>query len=309
MKINSYNSNLNLRHLRALHAIALEGSFSRAAELLGVVPSALTETVRQLEEMVGASLFDRRIRPPQPTEIAYSLIAQTQPFLDGLDNAFESIRESVDLERGRLRLGASPSAISKFVAPALARFRRLYPKIAITLHDDIAERLASLVAEGHLDLAIAGSSGTSAELDQTEIDCDHFGIACRKDHPLARLRRSILLEEIDPGSLIHLDANTGTARLLAGEPSLKSFSPGRLTNSLHAHSTVGQLCLIRAGAGIGLLPRNAVMLFDDPAISFVEIADLNLLRRLFLLKPARRPVSHTAEKFILLLNDITNPNA
>ena len=55
MKSDSENTNFNLRHLRAVHAIWQEGSFVRAAERLGVVPSALTETVRQI---VGAAHHD-----------------------------------------------------------------------------------------------------------------------------------------------------------------------------------------------------------------------------------------------------------
>ena len=69
MKSDSENTNFNLRHLRAVHAIWQEGSFVRAAERLGVVPSALTETVRQIEDIAGGALFDRRSRPPEPTAL------------------------------------------------------------------------------------------------------------------------------------------------------------------------------------------------------------------------------------------------
>ena len=87
MKINADNTNLNLRHLRALHAIRATGSFARAADLLGVVPSALTETIRQLEESAGLPLFDRRMRPPQLTPAGEELLAETGPALMALDRA------------------------------------------------------------------------------------------------------------------------------------------------------------------------------------------------------------------------------
>ena len=63
MKINSENLNLNLRHLRAMQAIAQQGSFSVAASVLGIVPSALSVIVRQIDESLGAPLFDRSSRP------------------------------------------------------------------------------------------------------------------------------------------------------------------------------------------------------------------------------------------------------
>ena len=58
MKMIAEKQTINFRHLRALHAVAAEGSFSGAAESLGVVPSALSELMRQLEASVGAPLFD-----------------------------------------------------------------------------------------------------------------------------------------------------------------------------------------------------------------------------------------------------------
>ena len=59
--------------------------------------------------------------------------------------------------------------------------------------------------------------------------------------------------------------------------------------------------MIRAGMGVALLPRNAVMLFRDPAIVFRDIADLALSRTLYLLQPARRPSSDAARAIIAAL--------
>lgn len=304
MKINSENTNLNLRHLRAVHAIWQEGSFARAAERLGVVPSALTETVRQLEESAGIELFDRRVRPPRPTAPGLQFLEETRPLVEGLDRALSRLRDNASLARGSLTIGASPSAISGLVAPALALFRKAHPAITITLHDDIAERLASLVSDGTLDLAIAGRAGTSPDLIQTEISRDPFGLACRRDHPLAKIGRPVRLDDVDAGSLVHLDPNTGTARLLAHHEALPM---AMRQGDLRAHSTVGQLCLIRAGVGVALLPREAVLLFNDPALVFVPIEDLRLTRSLFLVQPARRGVSHVASRFIALLKEGSLP--
>ncbi|WP_108484773.1 LysR family transcriptional regulator [Oceaniglobus ichthyenteri] len=298
MKINSENTNLNLRHLRAIHAIWAEGSFARAANRLGVVPSALSDAVRQIEEIIGVPLFDRRQRPPHPTPIGLEFLVETGPHLAALDRATERLRAAADLDRGRLRLGASPSAISSIVAPALLRFRTAHPAIEITLDDDIAERLAQKVSQGDLDLAIAGPGEVPGDLVQTELARDPFVLACRRDHPLARSGRAVQLCDIAPDSLIHLDEDTGTARLLRNHPAL----PADLrTGALHAKSTIAQLCLVRAGIGLALLPREAVRLFNDPDLGWVEIADLALSRVLYLLFPAHRPPSHVATHFAALL--------
>lgn len=295
MKTDSENTNFSLRQLRAVHAVWTEGSFARAAERLGVVPSALSETVRQLEELAGGPLFDRRSRPPEPTPLGLGFLEETRPLLDGLDGAVRHLRARASGLEGRLRIGAAPSAISPLVAPALARFRQAHPRIAVTLHDDIAEQLARMVAEGALDLAIAGRARSAPELEQREIGSDAFVLACPAGHPHVIRGLPVAPEEIDAAELVHLDADTGTARLLAECPSL----PERLKSGpLHCHSTIAQLCLVRAGAGIAILPRNAAELFGDPAIRLLPLAGPPLERRLCLLLPKRRLPAPPVEAFL-----------
>lgn len=293
MKVNSENTNINLRHLRAIHMIWHEGSFARAADRLGVVPSALSETVRQLEEVAGGALFDRNQRPARPTELGLSFLEETGPVIARFDQALGQLRAHAGLLQGSLHIGASPSAIAGLVSPALARFRQDFPAIAITLHDDIAEQLAAKVVSGALDLAIAGRAHHSSDLLQDEITRDRFGLACRFDHPLTR-QAQVRVADIDPGQLVHLDGRTGSAALLAGSGQLP---PAYLAGRLNSHSTIGQLCLIRSGLGVGLLPQNAVTLFNDPQIAFLPVADLQVWRSLYVLRPALRGLSPAASRF------------
>lgn len=297
MKLNSNNLNITLRHLRALHAIWAQGSFTRAAAALGIVPSALTETIRQLEVEAGAPLFDRTTRPPAPTLLGLAFLRETAPLLAGLDDAVEKLCDQARLRTGQLAIGASPSAISRRVAPALARFRQLNPGIACQLHDDVAEALADMVSDGRLDLAIAGRAKSSPDLRQTKIERDRFGLVCAAGHKLAG-RAQVRLQEIDPASLISLSAATGTQQLLLHCPQLPE---AYRQTTLLAHSTIAQLCMIRAGVGVSLMPKNAASLFEDRSIRFVPIEDLELWRTLYLLEPALRLPSPAAAQFAALL--------
>lgn len=289
--------NLNLRHLRALHAVAAEGSFSAAAERLCVVPSALSELVRQLETTIGAPLFDRRTRPPSITPLGESFLRDTEPLLNGMDRAVSRLRQRASLEEGALLLGASPSAISELLVPILQDFLDNRPGLRCTLHDDIAETLARMVSDGRLDLAIAGRALHSPDLRQRAILRDQVGLACAAGHPLVA-RNAVNIDDLSADMLIGLDANTGTQHLLTSCPAIpRSF----LTPRLRAHSTIAQLCMIRAGLGVALLPRNAVMLFRDPQICFVPVAGLDLWRSLYLLEPARRPLTEAARAFVAVL--------
>nr|WP_241188074.1 LysR family transcriptional regulator [Pseudohalocynthiibacter aestuariivivens] len=283
-----------MRHLRAIHTIWAEGSFARAAERLGVVPSALTETVRQMEEIACGQLFDRRSRPPVPTPLGLDYLKETAPLLAELEASLSRLQEQARGRAGSLRIGATPSAITPLVAPAIARFRAARPAVSITLHDDIAEVLATMVAEGDLDLAIAGRARISADLVQTGIADDPFVLACSTRHAFARRGTPVPLEDIDEKTLVHLNTETGISRILAGATDI----PDRLKGGvLQAHSTIAQLCLVRANAGVALMPRNAALLFEDPSICLVPLANLDLRRRMFILTPARRYPTLAATEF------------
>ena len=278
MNLSSKYPNLNLRHLRALHAIRAHGTFARAASALGVVPSALTETIRQLETEVGARLFDRSQRPPAPTPLALDFLAETAPLLAGLDRALLRLQAGGG-PAGELTVGCTPSAVSGLLAPALLRFRHSHPAIRLRVHDD---------------MAVAGRALHSDDLRQTEIQRDPFGLACASSHPFAE-RSFITLDEIDAGEVIVVGPGTGTWQLLADAPAV----PADLRlGTIEAHSTISQISMIRAGLGVGLMPRNALLLFGDPTLRFVPVKDLDLWRSLYLLLPTRRRLDAPAQALV-----------
>lgn len=294
MKLNSANANVNLRHMRALQAVWTHGSFVRAAAELGVVPSALTETIRQFEEAIGGALFDRSQRPPAPTELALGFLRETAPLLDGLDQAVFRLQSGAGQGAGRLAIGCTPSAITDLVAPAIARFRARHPRVTLRVQDDIAEALARQVSAGELEFAVAGRALQSPDLRQTEIKRDPFGLACAAFHPFAG-STFVRLAQIDPAEIISLDRSTGTQHLLITSPAV----PAALRQgAIEAYSTIAQIAMIRAGLGVALLPRDAVMLFGDPALRFVPVADLDLWRSLHILVPAQRRLSAIAREFL-----------
>ncbi|WP_425644488.1 LysR family transcriptional regulator [Agrobacterium leguminum] len=291
MKLNPENLNINLRHLRALDAIAREGSFFAAAKRLGIVPSALSELVRHLEETVGAALFDRNTRPPSMTQLALTFLADTAPLLAEMDKAVVRLRQSASIEHGELKIGASPSAISEHVAPLLADFLAEKPMVRCLVYDDIAETLAQMVIEGKLDIAVAGRALHSQDLLQHELMRDDFGLACPVDDVLTRTR--VKLDDLKDRVLIGLASQTGTQQLL-----VDSDLPRELLDTrIKAHSTIAQLCMVRAGIGLALLPQNAVNLFNDPKISFVPVSDFQLQRKLYILEPKNRGLSPLARAF------------
>ncbi|SCD22941.1 LysR family transcriptional regulator [Brucella inopinata] len=128
--------NENLRDLNAFVAVAETGSFTRAAAQLGVSQSALSQTIRNLEERVGIRLLNRTTRYVSPTEAGERLLAQVGPALTEIASGFAQIGELRERPAGTVRLSADEYAIQSVLWPALERFLAEFPDIHIELTTD-----------------------------------------------------------------------------------------------------------------------------------------------------------------------------
>lgn len=132
--------------LRAFAMVIQQGSFVRAAAHLGISPPALSQTIRNLEQRLGVRLINRTTRSVAASAAGARLMARLGPILAELDAAVIDIRNSGDRPAGLLRINAARIAVLHFLAPLMARFRRLYPEITVELRADDA--LSDIVAEG-----------------------------------------------------------------------------------------------------------------------------------------------------------------
>lgn len=137
----------DLNVLAAFQTIADERSFTRAARRLGVSQSALSHSIRGLEERVGVRLLARTTRSVAPTEAGADLIARLRPALDDISGALDRIAGLRDKPAGRIRLVVSPLAAAMVVAPRLGEFARKYPDVVLHVTSTNEMRL-DIVARG-----------------------------------------------------------------------------------------------------------------------------------------------------------------
>lgn len=132
--------------LRAFAAVAQERSFRKAADRLGVTPSALSHIIRALEERLGAKLLHRTTRSVAPTEAGGALLARLVPAMAELEQAVSEAGAYSDRPRGRLRLNLPRLAAETVLIPRIGEFTRLNPDIILDLVID--DGMTDIVAEG-----------------------------------------------------------------------------------------------------------------------------------------------------------------
>src|SRR3954453_14790156 len=133
--------------LSAFATIVERGSFVRAAAHLGITPSALSQTIRGLEEELGVTLLHRTTRSLAPTAAGEKLLARLGPTLRELDAAVAetAANRSDGKPVGRVRISTSKTATEIVILPRLERFLSTYPDVVLELVAD--ERLVDIVAE------------------------------------------------------------------------------------------------------------------------------------------------------------------
>jgi DNA-binding transcriptional LysR family regulator len=147
---------VDLNVLRAFFVVARERSFTRAAAQLGVTQSALSHSMRGLEEKLGIRLLTRTTRGVSPTEGGERLLANVAPYYEGIDAELDALSALRDKPAGLIRISAHDHAADTILWPKLKELLRDYPDISIEINinygmiDIVAERFDAGVRSGDL---------------------------------------------------------------------------------------------------------------------------------------------------------------
>jgi len=149
--MDSLLSGSDYNQLRAFVTVGEHLSFSRAAEALGVSPSALSQLVRGFEERVGVRLLNRTTRSVALTAAGEALFRRVQPAVSELGAAIGQVRRTRERPSGTVRIHAFRSAAAQYLDPILADFAERYPDVVldITLDDEVVD-----VVGGGFDAAL-----------------------------------------------------------------------------------------------------------------------------------------------------------
>lgn len=140
-----------LADLSTLLAVAQEGNFTRAGVRLGISQSAVSHTIRRLEDRIGVKLLNRSTRNVTPTDAGERLLRTLRPALRDIDDRIEDIRTLGDRPSGLVRVTASRLAVRSILWPVVGPLVSDYPEVRIEISTD--GRLSDLV-EDRFDCAI-----------------------------------------------------------------------------------------------------------------------------------------------------------
>ncbi|RUL61442.1 LysR family transcriptional regulator [Dyella dinghuensis] len=242
--------NISLRQLRAFLAVARQRHFRRAADNLHLSQPAVSRHIAELESELGVRLFDRSTREVVPTEAGRYLESAIERVLDELEGVLEHVHSEGERKRGKVRVAAVPTLSASLMPACIADCARAYPELTIQLHDQAQTLVLDSVRGGEVDFGIAIDPPESGEFDGETIMRDPFCLACRPDHPFAKLK-TIAWEKLQGQPLILLDYSSGSRPLI--DATLRKYGVEAHVVQQTGH-TYTAFRMVEAGLGITITP-------------------------------------------------------
>lgn len=242
---------LSLSSLKLIAAIEREGSLSRAAATLHIVPSAASRRIGQLESATGTTLLHRTARGVELTPAGRSVARYARSMMgdvQALEDELQNLQAGVT---GHIKLVASISAIVQHLPQDLALFLRDHPSIRVELAEHTSAEIVGLLLQDRADVGVFAASGEITGLDLRPYRTERLVVILPVDHRLAkkkRLRFDQLLEE----EWVELPPGTALADRIAQE-ALRHGA--RLRSRIQVKGMDSACRMAQCGLGIGLLPQ------------------------------------------------------
>jgi DNA-binding transcriptional LysR family regulator len=294
---------MDTRQLAAFCAVVERGSFSQAAERLGVTQPAVSLQIRSLEERLGRQLLDRSGRRVEPTEAGRRLYRRAQRMLTLEEQLLEAVASGSEGElTGTLQLGASTGPAAIVVPLLLCEFQKENPsvKVALTVADTHA--VIDHVAARELELGIVGATRRQRGVAFEPFLRDEVILAVPPGHAFAG--RTVSIDDLRDEQLIVMQEGGGVRHLLEDELRRSGHRLRDFDVRLELGLQESVRSAVLAGYGLTFISRSAVE--DELAsgrVGEARVRGLNLVRDISLVRAARRASTRVADAFVTFAKD------
>ena len=217
---------LDVRRMRVLREVAIQGSFSAAAEALSFTQSAVSQQIAALERETGTILVQRSARGVRLTEAGEALVRHADAVLCRLAEAEAELEAIAGLRGGRLRMAAFESAGATLMPLAIADFRAKHPEIELTMTLGEPEETEPQLKSGELDLVLGFGSRFTQEdgVERHFLVEDPMLLVLPRDHPLVN-KRNLRLRDLADEAWIGGPQDCECNRLIYGACSAAGYDP------------------------------------------------------------------------------------
>jgi len=281
---------LSSRELRAVVLVARYFSFVAAASDLRLSQPGLSRIIRKVEQQLGVALFHRTTRQVRLTAAGAQFIPIAERLLQELNFGIEAVRDLRDRARGQVIFGCPMSLAQAEMVDLLLRHRRLYPQVNVMMHEGLQSTIREEILNGVLDFGIGFVREPIDDLVVEPLCDGSFHVVVHRSHPLAA-RNVVPLTDLRGEVLISLPPSSNLRQIFDGAAASAGF---RLNHAITVNTYASLFALLRAQAGIALLPDPGVPEANDPDLTSRPIDPPRVASRLSVMTLKTRVMSPPA---------------
>lgn len=295
---------MELSTLRVFATVVAEGSFSRAAVKLNRTQPAVSLALQRLEAELGERLLDRSAREMILTDAGRTVLEYAKRFDNLQDELSSAITELRDHSAGTLVVGANESS-TLYLLQHLERYRKRYPKVTVRIRRSLSSRIPDEIVAGDLELGVLSYEPRDERIHSTVIYEDSLVFIVSPQHRLAH-RRTVPITELAGEIFI-----AHNVRSPYREHVIREFRERGVALHMDVEMPTVETIrwMVERDLGVAFLPRMCVETeIAEGRLMAVEVPEMRVERRIYLLQPARRAVSYAAEAFLKLVIEKTPHN-
>lgn len=284
---------LKIAQLRHFVWVAELKGFHAAAEKAHRTQPAISLSIKDLENKLGETLFEKRNAKSSNAELTpfgRHFLPQAKELIAHHDRIAEDMTLMAEHKTGHLRLASVPSIASRMLPSILSRFVANAPDLHISFYDDNASAVLKMVENQQVDFGIASLWKAEEHGDKsfTPIWEDHVGVVCPRDHPLA-CETSLHWETLRDHRLI----SNGTSRLLEGTEA----EPLLLDSQFYISNMISLVAMLEAGLGVTTLPRFAFP-EESNTLTFIPLTTPEVVRRIGIVRLSNKSLPPAADALV-----------
>lgn len=288
---------MELYSLQVFLTVATEKSFSRAAEKLLRTQPAVSLAVQRLEQELGEKLIDRSGKELVLTDAGSTVIEYARRFQSLHQELDNSLAELRDNSAGRLVIGANESA-TLYLLRHIERYRELYPKVKVTVRRSLSSRIPNELLDGNLELGVISYDPSDERLKSKVIYSDSLAFVVSPKHRLAH-RKTVSIEDLGSETFIAHNVVSPYREVV-----IRTFRERKVPLGIDVEMpTIDTIRkLVQNNLGVAFLPRMCVeQEIEQKTLREVRVKEMHLERKIRLVYPTRRGLSHAATAFLQLV--------
>ena len=283
--------NIKYRQLKGFVLAAELGSFKAAANALSITQPSFSVLMKELEENLGLSLFERTARKCELTQAGEIFLNDIPDILTQLEQSYDRMTEVAEGRLGRIAIATVGSLSVGVIAQTLAKFQKKFPLVPVTLHELRNDMVFDMVAKGKVDLGIAALVQPIATLKFEPMFTDRLMLLVPRGHPLEG--QPVRWKSLTRYPCVLMSTGPAEHALRANNVQIKPvFIVEHLATAV---------AMVRHGIGVTVLPSSVLSILNIEGLNCLQFEGKHAIRNLGVAFRNEAKLSHAATNFVQML--------